>query len=108
MRPKASRAARGKTAGTGPTRQVNLYEAKAHLSALVEEAAAGGEIVIAKAGEPKARLVPLAPAPRPERRPGLWKGKIWIADDFDAPLPADLLAAFQGDTPPGGMSGRSP
>src|SRR5690348_16058541 len=64
---------------------VNLSEAKTKLSELVERAAAGEEIVIAKAGKPKARLVSLAPAGT-ERRSGVWKGKVWIADDFDAPL----------------------
>lgn len=73
---------------------VNLYEAKTHLSALVERAARGEEVVIAKAGEPKARLVPLAAARAP-RKPGAWKGRVRIAADFDAPLPADLLDAFE-------------
>lgn len=82
-------------------RQVNLYEAKTHLSELVELAAAGREIVIAKAGEPRARLVSLLPPSRPPRTPGQWKGQIWIAEDFDAPLPDDILAAFEGDSAPG-------
>ena len=64
---------------------LNLYEAKTQLSALVEEAAAGAEIVIAKAGVPRARLVPFREAAR--RRPGGWKGRIEVAADFDAPLP---------------------
>lgn len=72
----------------------NLYEAKAHLSSLVEEAAAGAEIIIAKAGKPRAKLVPVGPITR--RRPGSAKGKIWIAADFDAPLPDDLADAFAG------------
>jgi prevent-host-death family protein len=74
---------------------VNLYEAKTHLSALVDRAADGEEIVIAKAGKPRARLVPVS-TPHKPRRPGGGKGKVWVADDFDAPLPADLLAAFNG------------
>ena len=74
---------------------VNLYEAKTHLSRLVDEASAGGQIVIAKAGKPRARLVALAPSP-PRRRPGGAKGRIRIAKDFDAPLPLDILAAFLG------------
>lgn len=74
-------------------RTLNLYEAKSQLSALVEEAAAGAEIVIAKAGVPRARLVPLRP--RVRRRPGGSKGRIRIAADFDAPLPEALLAAFE-------------
>lgn len=73
--------------------QVNLYEAKTHLSELVERAAAGEEIIIAKAGSPRARLVPIA-ALRPERRPGRAKGKIRIAADFDAPLPDPIARAF--------------
>jgi prevent-host-death family protein len=74
---------------------VNLYEAKTHLSRLVERASKGEEIIIAKAGEPKARLVPLARAAKP-RKPGDWKGRVVIGPDFDAPLPEDVLAAFEG------------
>jgi prevent-host-death family protein len=74
---------------------VNLYEAKTHLSALVERAARGEEVVIAKAGQPKARLVPLA-RPQQPRKPGVWKGRVVIASDFDAPLPEEVLAAFEG------------
>ena len=77
------------------TRTVNLYEAKARLSELVERAAGGAEVVIAKAGVPKARLVPLA-RKAPPRKPGAWKGRVVIAPDFDAPLPEDVLAAFEG------------
>ncbi len=76
---------------------VNLYEAKTKLSSLVEEAAAGAEIVIAKAGKPRAKLVPVGQSRR--RRPGRAKGKIWIASDFDAPLPDALAKAFAGKTP---------
>jgi len=74
---------------------VNLYEAKTSLSRLVEEAARGEEIVIAKAGRPRARLVPMGGPAKP-RKPGAWKGRIVIAADFDAPLPEGLLAAFRG------------
>ena len=73
---------------------LNLYEAKSQLSSLVEEAAAGREIIIAKAGVPRARLVQLAA--RARRRPGGSKGRIWIARDFDAPLPDGVLDAFEG------------
>jgi prevent-host-death family protein len=69
--------------------QVNLHEAKTHLSRLVDAAARGEEIVIAKAGKPMARLVPLRPSARKERIPGALKGKIWITDDFDAPMTAE-------------------
>ncbi len=72
-------------------RSINLYEAKTHLSALVDRAAAGEEIIIAKAGRPLARLVPLE---RPPRRPGRGRGTIAIGDDFDAPLPDELLTAL--------------
>ena len=78
---------------------LNIYEAKSQLSALVEQASAGDEIIIAKAGVPRARLVPLSRRP-PRRRPGGSEGRIWIAPDFDAPLPDDLLDAFEGKTEP--------
>ncbi len=74
---------------------LNLYEAKTQLSKLVDEAAAGEEIVIAKAGKPRARLVGLRP-PRGKRRPGGAKGRIRIGKDFDAPLPPEILEAFLG------------
>ena len=51
---------------------------------------------IAKAGHPKAKLVPLSVGNQP-RKPGLWKGQLWIADDFDAPLPESILSGFDGD-----------
>ena len=71
---------------------LNLYHAKSRLSALVDQAAAGAEIVIAKAGKPMAKLVPFHPVAR--RRPGRAKGKIRTSADFDAPLPKALLDAF--------------
>jgi prevent-host-death family protein len=74
---------------------VNLYEAKTHLSDLVERAARGEEVIIAKAGQPKARLVPLA-RPAKDRKPGGWKGRVTISPDFDAPLPDEILDAFEG------------
>ncbi len=78
------------------TDTVNLYEAKTHLSELVERAAAGEEIVIAKAGQPRAKLVPIQPAPAKRRKGGFLRGKIWISPHFDDPLPPDLLDAFEG------------
>jgi prevent-host-death family protein len=75
-----------------------VHAAKTHLSRLIEQAAAGEEIVIAKAGKPVARLVPFAPRREP-RQPGLMKGKIWIAEDFDEPLPEEIMAAFRGERP---------
>ena len=74
---------------------VNLYEAKTHLSALVERAAGGEEIVIAKAGRPKALLVPLED-PGVRRVSGRGRGRWRAARDFDAPLPPDLLDRFEG------------
>jgi prevent-host-death family protein len=75
-------------------RILNLYEAKSQLSALVEEAAAGEEIVIAKNGVPRARLVPIKRVAR--RKPGGSKGRLRVAADFDAPLPRRVLEAFSG------------
>jgi prevent-host-death family protein len=65
-------------------RQVNVHEAKTHLSKLLEAVEGGDEVVIARAGKPVARLVSHRPAKQP-RKPGSAKGKIWMADDFDAP-----------------------
>jgi prevent-host-death family protein len=75
-------------------RALNLYEAKTHLSALVEAAAAGAEIIIAKNGRPRARLVAVRDQRR--RRPGSAKGRIRMSADFDAPLPEHVLRAFTG------------
>ena len=77
------------------TTMIDLHEAKTRLSSLVERAAAGEEIIIAEAGKPRARLVPVSPARRPVVFAAL-RGKIRIADDFDAPLPSDVQAAFEG------------
>ncbi len=77
--------------------QVNIHEAKTHLSRLVEQAIQGEEIIIGKAGKPMVKLVPYVEKKEP-RKPGSCKGKIWVADDFDDPLPPDLLALFyEGD-----------
>ncbi|MBM3548417.1 MAG: type II toxin-antitoxin system prevent-host-death family antitoxin [Alphaproteobacteria bacterium] len=80
--------------------KVNIYEAKTQLSSLVDRAARGEEIIIARAGTPVARLVALAPTKKPLRVPGGWEDKIWIAPDFDDPLPDDLLDAFEGKDDP--------
>ena len=74
---------------------VNIHDAKTHLSRLLEEVAAGGEVVIARAGKPIARLVPMEAAPRPKLL-GLLAGQIEVPEDFDAPLPPDVLADFEG------------
>ncbi len=73
---------------------INVHQAKTHLSRLVEEAAAGAEIVIAKNGVPRAKLVPLD-APRTIKF-GVLKGKIRYPEDFDAPLPENIIALFEG------------
>ena len=78
--------------------QVNIYEAKTRLSELVEQARQGETIVIAKAGTPMAKLVPMHEGPKRKIKFGLMKGELEIADDFDAPLPDELLAAFEGRT----------
>lgn len=74
---------------------VNVYEAKAQLPALLDRAAAGEEIIIARRGKPLAILGPL-PTTVPRRTPGGWKGTLVIAPDFDAPLPESLIDAFNG------------
>jgi prevent-host-death family protein len=75
--------------------QVNLYEAKTKLSSLVERAAKGEEIVIAKAGKPMARLVPPVEKDAKPRIPGQnLLGITYIAEDFDASLPEDVLIGF--------------
>lgn len=74
----------------------NIHEAKTHLSRLVERAAAGEEIIIAKAGKPMAKLVPYRSNKSP-RKPGYWAGKVKIHDDFDE-LPEETLAAFRGES----------
>ena len=74
---------------------LNIHAAKTHFSRLLEEVAGGEEIVIAKAGRPVARLVPIE-APTSQRKLGILKDKLLVPDDFDAPLPDDLIAAFEG------------
>ena len=76
--------------GTPETMTVNIFQAKTQFSKLVEMAERGEDVIIARAGKPVARLTQL----RPEKKPivfGLMKGKIWVADDFDDPLPEDFL-----------------
>jgi prevent-host-death family protein len=74
----------------------NLYEAKTQLSQLVEMAARGEEVVIAKAGKPMVRMVPVETAEKPKKRISGTNdlGVTYIAEDFDAPLPDDILEAF--------------
>lgn len=76
---------------------VNIYAAKTQLSRLIDKAADGEEIVITRHGKPVAKLVATQPAGKKKlRRMGGLEGKGWIADDFNAPLTDDLLAAFEG------------
>lgn len=72
----------------------NVHEAKTHLSNLLERVAAGEEVLIAKAGVPVARLVPVV-VPADQRPLGTEQGRVFITDDFDAPLPADVLDSFE-------------
>jgi prevent-host-death family protein len=79
-------------------RTLNLYEAKTQLSRLVDEAAAGEEIVICKHGKPRARLVSIESAKSGQpREPGIWKGRVWFAEDWDAPLPEDMFKALRNE-----------
>ena len=73
-------------------KKVNIHAAKTHLSRLIKEVWLGEEVIIAKNGEPVARLVPVA---RTEaRRPGTARGQVRMREDFDAPLPEELKEAF--------------
>ena len=74
---------------------LNIHAAKTHLSRLIEEVAEGEEVVIAKAGKPVARLVPIVKAPG-RRTLGLLQGRLKVPRNFDAPLPDELIAAFEG------------
>ena len=74
---------------------VNIHDAKTNFSKLIDAVGQGEEIVIAKAGRPAARLVPIQ-STQGKRKPGALKGKMHVAEDFDAPLPDPLLAAFEG------------
>ena len=62
----------------------NIHEAKTHLSKLIERVSSGEEIVIGKAGKPVAKLVPYTEKKKKRRKPGAWKGKIWLAPDWDS------------------------
>lgn len=75
--------------------EVNIHEAKTHLSRLLQRVAAGEEVTIARAGTPVARLVAVE-AKKSPRPMGFARDQVWVADDFDAPLPDDLLKAFYG------------
>ena len=72
----------------------NIHEAKTHLSKLLQQAVGGMDVIIAKSGVPVARLVPVV-LPAEERELGTEEGRIIIAEDFDAPLPDDILESFE-------------
>ena len=74
---------------------INIHEAKTRLSRIVDDVAAGTEVIIAKAGKPMARLVPIARTSRPKKL-GLLKHRLKVPDDFNAPLPPEILDAFEG------------
>lgn len=74
---------------------VNIHAAKTQLSRLIEAVEAGEEVIIARAGKPVARLVPMIEAPKPKRQLGLLNGRFNL-EDFDEPLPDDLLDMFEG------------
>jgi prevent-host-death family protein len=74
---------------------VNIHEAKSTLSQLLELVLAGEEVIISKAGTPLARLIPYHLEKQP-RSPGVWKGQVTIAEDFDDPLPPEILNGFLG------------
>lgn len=75
---------------------INIHDAKTQFSKLIEAVSQGEKVIIAKAGKPVAQLTAIESAPLP-RKPGSLKGKITIADDFDAPLPDEILDAFEGN-----------
>jgi len=75
----------------------NVHEAKTQLSRLIERVEAGEEIIISRAGKPVARLIPLR-RPTARRRPGAWRGRVVLHDDFDE-LPEAITRAFGGHAP---------
>jgi prevent-host-death family protein len=77
------------------TETVNIYDAKTRLSQLVDVAAAGADVVVSRNGKPLVRITQLRDPKRPIRY-GLLKGRVRVAADFDAPLPDDIVAAFEG------------
>ncbi|MCY3762622.1 MAG: type II toxin-antitoxin system Phd/YefM family antitoxin [Gemmatimonadetes bacterium] len=76
--------------------QVNMHEAKTNLSKLIRRVLSGEEVLIARSGTPVARLGPVEPQRKGPRIPGSARGLVHMKDDFDAPLPEDLLTGFEG------------
>ena len=80
--------------------QVNMHEAKTNFSKLIRRVLSGEEVIIAYSGKPVARLEPIATPSESQRTPGSAKGAVEIRDDFDAPLPDDLMAGFDEHNSP--------
>ncbi len=78
-------------------RIINIYEAKTHLSKLINEALQGEEIVIAKSGHPLIRLIPFEESDAPKRKGGQLSGMMMVSDDFDDPLPESIMKQFYSD-----------
>jgi prevent-host-death family protein len=74
---------------------VSIYGAKARFSQLVDKAAAGEDVIVSRHGKPIVRITRLA-EPRPRVRLGVLAGRVRVGDDFDAPLPVEVMAAFEG------------
>jgi len=79
--------------GRAMEHQINIHEAKTQMSKLVDRAQSGEEFIIAKAGKPVARLAPLG---KVKRKLGILNGKIQVPDNFNEPLPEEVLAGFEG------------
>jgi prevent-host-death family protein len=85
--------------------EVNIYAAKTQLSRLIDQVNAGEEVVITRHGRAVARLVPAEG--KPKRKLGTLKGKIWMSEDFDAPLPDDMLKLYEGGDAPTDENGTT-
>ena len=75
---------------------VNIYDAKTRFSELVDKAAAGDDVIVSRNGKPLVRITRLEGAPKKRIKFGTLKGKIKLSTDFDAPLPDEVLATFEG------------
>jgi prevent-host-death family protein len=75
---------------------VNMREGRSQLGALVDRALRGEEVILARKGKAVVRLVPVEEKSLPPQRPGAWKGRVWMASDFDE-TPEDIIRAFEGE-----------
>lgn len=75
---------------------VNIYDAKTRFSELVDKAAAGDDVIVCRNGKPLARITRLESGPKKRIKFGTLKGKIKLSADFEAPLPDEILAGFEG------------